>query len=430
MGDAKYLKLALVKGLTLLLSLFYAWSVEWSYKTVVTPYFEYMGYVLYKRELTDHVLALFFVSLGALALPHRVKTPSQLVGILLFSFVYVPSLVISTVVLSVSTAALFRLHVTLFLAFAAYLLWSYVPLPKKRFRCLAVSPVLWVSLIGVLAFVLLFYLVVTLGLKPPPSIFDPYEVRIGAREAGPLVGYTVRILGNVFGPVLVIAGVIQGRRSWVFLGVFLHVMVFSFDGTKSTLFMPVMLVGFLIILTIGRGLTNLVITATIALIVVSTWVDIYLGSPLVSSFLVRRLIVTPGVLTSFYYEYFTDNPVFWWGHSVLRFFVDSPYDTSPAFLIGYEYFGSDLTSANANLWADGFANAGVFGALLVSVIAGAFFKVADWLSIGRGLFGLLVWLAPSFALVNSAFLTSVLTHGLAITAVIVLGAPRRLCKNE
>jgi hypothetical protein len=195
--------------------------------------------------------------------------------------------------------------------------------------------------------------------------------------------------------------------------------------------MPLMIFTLWLTLKVGKGSSRVVLIVFMVFFGFLAWVEnlVEEGS-IIGSLFIRRLVITPGLLTGLYFEYFSDNPVFLWSHSILSSFVEQPYSLPPAFLIGFEYFGSDVTSANANLWADGFANAGLGGPLVVSLLAGLFFRFADWVAVGRSTLGFLAWLAPSFALVNSAFLTSVLTHGLLATVVLVLTIPRRFCGSD
>jgi len=105
--------------------------------------------------------------------------------------------------------------------------------------------------------------------------------------------------------------------------------------------------------------------------------------------------------------------------------MENSHQISPAFLIGKLYFGSEATSANANIWADGIANLGLIGPVVMSLVAAAFLWFVDALSKGKGPFAMLGVAIPTFAFVNSAFFTSLFTHGFLWALIFIWLVPRR-----
>ncbi|MEM4188486.1 MAG: hypothetical protein QXN56_04945 [Candidatus Hadarchaeum sp.] len=420
----------LVRAMAALSAVVYVFLIMWSYKYAVVPRYSYMGYVFYEKDALNYLMVYLFAFLGALLLPERIKTPSQLIGTLLFIFVYVPALAVSTMSLDLMEQQFIELYLSLFFALAAFFVLIQIPLPRKEFPCLAISKNLWVYILIKLSLLFFAYLIIRFGVNTPPSILDPYDVRLAARDYGAFAGYILRLLGNVLGPTVFIAGLVSRRTLWTLIGLLIVLGVYSFDGTKSTLLMPMMIVFIWTALKLATGRPGLLVAGFAIFFGVLSWMDEILGGTIIGSMFVRRLVITPGLLTGFYYEYFSNHPPFIWSHSILRFFLDSPYLATPPFVIGLEYFGSDTVSANANLWADGFANAGLSGPLLTSVLAAFFFRFVDWLAMGRSTLGMLIWVAPSFALINSALLTAILTHGLFATMLLLITVPRRFCRGD
>ena len=97
------------------------------------------------------------------------------------------------------------------------------------------------------------------------------------------------------------------------------------------------------------------------MVLVAIVADKLLHSEWFTAILLQRLIATPGLLTGMYVEFFSAHPKAMLAHSVLAPFLAYPYDREPSFLIGRAYFGSETVQANANIWADGYANFGWAG---------------------------------------------------------------------
>src|SRR5207249_3383875 len=93
--------------------------------------------------------------------------------------------------------------------------------------------------------------------------------------------------------------------------------------------------------------------------------------------LIRRAIDVPGQLTAYYFDYFSAHPTYGLSHSVLGWLGGGPYSVTPPALIASVYFGRPDANANANLWADGFANFGLAGILIVTLLLVALLWFAD-----------------------------------------------------
>ena len=122
------------------------------------------------------------------------------------------------------------------------------------------------------------------------------------------------------------------------------------------------------------------------LILVAGLTDRFAGTYVFTSF-VRRLIIAPGLLTVFYIDYFSHHATVWLAQSVLSPVIDYPYDVSVPLLIGREYFGRSGISANANMFADGFANFGYSGLILFTALAALLFWIFSTVSVLMSIFG-------------------------------------------
>jgi hypothetical protein len=239
------------------------------------------------------------------------------------------------------------------------------------------------------------------------------------------VGYVHAWQGQVFNPFLISYGI--ARRSYAvgLIGVLGQMYLYGTSGEKSVLFIVALIVGVYLALKLAQSLVVPVIAVgASALILGSIALDAALGTKWFMALFIHRLTIIPGQLTGLYYEFFSSHPKAMLGHSVLSPLFDYPYDTTIPSLIGREVIGNPDTVANANIWADGFANFGFAGIVFVSVIAGAVIWLFNSLSLGRQyLLGTVLAAGTAFIWSNVSVFTSMLTHGVALTLVLLWVIP-------
>ncbi|MDI6880392.1 MAG: hypothetical protein QMD16_13665 [Desulfitobacteriaceae bacterium] len=411
-----------IEGITPVAIALYAFLLHWVYVNVVVPNFYYMGYHYVERKAYEFVVAYLFVLLPVTFIPAMIDRPSRVVVSFLFLFVYVPSVLISMLAVNRPLGELVVLYISLLSGLL--ILTVGARMPCLRIGSPKISIQTWWLLISVIGALTFGFLLSQFGLRVPPSPLDPYQVRLEARSLGALTVYTLRLGGNVIGPVIMSYGILT-LQWWLFLlGSVFQLLIYSFDGTKLTLLAPAILLGLRLLLGKNGGLVRLSVLLSM-LVMMAITLDRVLGLTLFSSFFVRRAILTPGLLTGLYFDFFSEHQPFFWSHSFLRWFVENPYGTSPPFLIGTWHFGSNVTSANASIWADGIANLGLVGPIIMSILAAIFLWFVDGISKGKEAFGILSTVMAASAFVNSALFTSFLTHGFIASSIFVWLLPGR-----
>ena len=393
-----------------------------TYKNIMVVSYKYQGFLYYSPTLTECLLVLLFATIPALLVPQQLNNLSKYFYLLIYYIVYLPTILVSTLRYAGLHPEFITLYILLLAAMLILGIFARMPammLPKPKLSRLSWS-------MGLLALALLVYavLVAKFGLRPPPSPLNPYDVRLAAREQGALTGYLLRIAGNVLAPVVMVWGLFSRpprRTLLIAASLVLFMLVYSFDGTKSTLFSPILIATLWIIVN-KRISTSQLLALAIASVWVGMFIDYALGKPIFTGIGIRRLAFVPGLLTTYYYEFFIllDNPLYYYSHSFLRHVFSNPYDTSPAFLVGRIYFSSTFaTSANANFLADAIANLGNVGIPLLAAIAGVYVYFMRALARGQEKLALLIGAIPIFALTNSSFFTVLLTHGLFLSSIII-----------
>ncbi len=398
---------------------------NWAYATAMSPW-RYIGYTYNPPPPAFVIFSWLVAILPALWMPISLRRPSQVGYWLLYVVVFVPSCMVPFYTLEMEPIYVATLVLSLLAAFA--LLGSIYLLPILRIPRPRMPRALFWTGIVLLSLLLYAQIVSAHGLRiKVVSLASIYELRSEYKAAGGgFARYAVGWQANAINPLLIAQGLVSGNVVLLLAGILGQVIIFSITGYKSVFFSGLLLVALLFVLrSKGKKLGPSMVWGTAGLVLVSSLLQLWLDSGTLFSVFVRRLIATPGLLTGYYLEFFSQNPKALLGHSILRSVVDYAYEYPPAIQIGSTYFGSSAISANANLWADAFANFGFGGIFGFTFLLGLVMWLFDSVAQGRSqrltslMFGM-----PAFFLTNTALLTSLLTHGIGLVLLIVYLMPR------
>jgi hypothetical protein len=260
------------------------------------------------------------------------------------------------------------------------------------------------------------------------SLSDIYVIRTEFQEtlqqSSPVVAYAIGWQAYVINPLLMAAGLTNRRVSWVIISIAGQLLIYSISGFRSVYF-SVILMPYLLWTMKDRKL--------FAVKLASTWLGIFLfagalkllgWSQALVALVGERMTAIPGLLTAYYYDFFSSHPKVMLGHSIFKNLVDYPYAVEPRRLVGYMYFHDVGMSANANLWADAYANFGYPGTVCFTALLAAVLWLFDSAASGRDLrIAALSIALPAMALANAGLLTSLLTHGIGLTTLLVYLMP-------
>jgi len=376
------------------------------------------------------LLMWIIASLVALAMPTQLDRPSSVMIWILYSVVVAPTILVSPYTSYLDDPTAILLSVTLGMVFAAIALGQN---PSPRGLSWAAPPtVMWVAL-SIFSFATYSLLLIVQGVQLNPfHIFadDIYSVRSefggGVAEVR-ILGYLVPTQANVVNPVIAAIGLVA-RRWWVVVAAVAgQVLIYSATGFKHVLFA---ILAWLIVFVVLRWKAHktrgsVFLWGAAALVLVAAVADEIGGYPLATGLFSRRFILTPGLFTSVYVHFFSENPQANLGHSVLRSFVDYPYDTTPPFLIGEWMAGKPTMASNGNLFADGYANFGWLGLIAAGGILLIYMRFLDRAAVGLPIVvSALVVVVPSVILSNTSILTSMFTHGLVAAFILLALMPR------
>ncbi len=418
----------------------YIFLFERFYYFYIVPNFAYQGFAYTPGVIRTLVLVLL-AFLPLLWMPTHITRPSSLVLWILYLLVYVPSVVVSFHILHLGwPIPSFFIGLLLGLFILTWATW----LPRIRLPVVKGPPsaMFW-GLIGLWLGGYGFFFK-AFGWRGVPGLQDIYTVRLAAREvvarqAG-IFGYLLRWFGNVLNPFLLLLG-LQQKRAWLIgLAIVGQFLIFSFDATKSTFMSVPYLLGLYILFYWKRWRLPAVtlFQGSAATLLGSPLLDALLGARVAGMYVARRVFYVPGLLTAFYYDYFSTHPHWFWAHTLIGRLIGlwPPTGTSaraPGFLIAEVYFNKPSGNANVNFWADAYANMGNAGVLVVTLLLFLLLWLYDSLSLRhtKAMAFLLLGM-PLFALTNSSLLTVLLTHGwmLALLLLWLWPATRRSYGRE
>ena len=419
-----------LRVVTVLATLIYVVLLMTVYAVRVAPNYDYMGYVLEPAGPGFLLLGVLVAFLPSTVLPVHLHRPSGVALWMLYILAFIPSMVIPYLALPRDPTELLPLTLTLAVGFCIVLMLTRLPLlaiPRLKLP----RWVFWLAF-GTLGALLVNSIARTFGLTTSlPSLADVYVVRgeYKETEASLLARYAVTWIGNVIGPFLIGLGLLRRAPLLLTSGLALQLLIYATTGFRSVLFSALLLAALFIAMAFQRRYFGAILSVGAASLVTLTVVlDALFDTIVFSSLFVRRLLATPGILTGWYYDFFVDRPKALLGHSVLEPWIDYPYDRLPPLLIGRAYFGNEATYANANVWADAFANFGLAGILAYSVLLGLLLWAFDYAAGQRDartttLAGLMLGV-PAFTLTNTALNVSLVTHGVLLAWLVVYFMPR------
>lgn len=404
--------------------LLYALLLQVGYVAVVARSFSYMGYEARSVDWLPAAVGTLLAALPVVAAPLRLDRPSSFVAWLLLYIVHVPTVTIPfwslhDPVRFLPFALLQTLVVAMLMSVHAWPRWSpRLPrLPRVASRLLL--PVLGLALLAVT--------LAAFGVRLPTlSLEFAYEARAGfsdrAGTVGRLATYAVGWLGLVLVPVAIASALAGRRRLWVVAAAALQIYVYGITGYKSLLMALPLTIGAWWLANRGRRSALPLGLAVVAMVAAVLALAHWTGELTPMSVFFRRLLVTPGLLAGYYFDFFAGREPVIWSHALLSEWITYPLPEPYPRLISLQYLYGQEGSANVHFLSDGFVQLGYAGMLLVGTLTAAVLWVADALGerLPRGL-AVAALAMPCSALANSALNTSLLTHGILL-ALLVLAA--------
>ena len=254
------------------------------------------------------------------------------------------------------------------------------------------------------------------------SLTNVYELRNEAK-ALPLP----KILSYLYSLSKVCLPVIMAfylcRKQWIRGSICFITLLLAFgiDGAKFVLFFTILVVIVSILPNFDMVKLNRLSLLGLTIVVFgSLLLYLLFGKLFAFSLFVRRLIFVPLRITQCYVDFFTTHTPDYFRGSFMRLFgAVTPYPDMEK-MIGAVYFNAPEMHANCGLVANAVANLGISGCVIIPIIMMAVFYLLDLA--GDGVdhrIYITVVIYASQALINSAFFTVLLTHGMLVIILIL-----------
>jgi hypothetical protein len=400
-------------GLAVLL---YRTILDFTYILYLEPQFGYAGFHL---EIVTIKIILSYLALLLLysLTPKTTNKPSDMVIQFFFLMVYVPFS--SYYGLSNSNSSWFILF-SLFWFFVFLITRFDIEFKSIRSPNIELKNMVKVfTAIVIAVFILLF---VFTDFKLNFNLMKVYELRSESDlDNLPLSGYFINWTAKVILPFLMLYYLYSANRG-INIGFIIFtialILIFATTGHKDYLFRIPMMIGTVVLLKSKKFYQYFTLTLC-AISLGGLLFFLLLDNEYPSSFMVRRTLFLPAQISYYYYDFFTNNAVYL-SNSLLKSYIEYPYELETPRIIGLYYMGSDETSANNGIVSDGYMHFGVWGMMLWGLLLIVLLKLTD--SISKGKNNLIVWplvLLSYKTIIDGAFFTTLLTHGLLLTLLII-----------
>lgn len=403
-----------------------------SYVYIVVPNSGYMGYFYSSPPLLDIALAWASAIVPVLWMPVEVRRPSAVLYWILYCFVVIPVAIVPVYTSGVFLAPFLRIYLPIVLSFALMgFIYRLPPLKIRKLRIKFQAEIFWFCFWAIF-FASYAYIFAVFGRDLRFANFfssdEVYAVRLSARElsSGGLIGYILMWCSKVLNPFVIAYGLYSRRYGIVGIGLLGQIILYCANALKATLVSLFVVIGLFIVVKKRPHRLGIAILITLVCIVaIAGLLDQVLNTHTFVSLLNRRQIFLHGILTEYYFDFFSVNPKAHMGYSrLIRNYVNYPYDDSPSFVIGQVYFHSSSTNANENFWASAYADFGYLGLFVEGIIVSLILWVCDSLSYNLPLEFSSAFLFNSlFSLTGTSLFTSVITHGILLACLLLWVMP-------
>jgi len=402
----------------ILVVLCYLAVLLWAYATFLSKAFAYEGFTLSWPNAPTIGFLLLLALLPAFLLPLSLSKPSVLILWWLYIAAYIPSILIPPLSLTMPLEKLLPLQGWLLLCM---LLLCLVPKAKSLvFGQIVLNPTVFWSLFWSVWIVCIGFIcsqgraqMLAANLVSLFSGGNEYTIRhandMMVAAAGSSLAYIAGQRAYAPNAFLIAIGIIYHKRVHLSAGIIGQLFIFTLTGHKTILFSSLFLAVASLFMKRWRHSFGLAVTsAVIGAILFCAAADAIFDTVVPSSLWTRRTLAIPGLLTGFYFEHYSQV-----SHAGVGFhFSHDKAGLLPPFEIGLVYFGNEAISANANLWAEGFAELGVPGMIGFTLITACFLWLYDSVAHRRNLeLAVLLVAMPAVTLTNTAPTTVLITFG-------------------
>lgn len=416
-----------IRWIQIILLCVYKITLSIAYVRGVVPTYGYFGFVA-ESSITRSIISWFlFIILSARLITIGKKeyfTFSKAAVYTLFLLIYVPfSVAISYGMYDTSFFVSNNIYWFILIFFLAYRSTKQLkPLPRISFGDIKIGEK-FVNVFGFASLLLILFISWRYtGFRLNFNILNVYDLRSEARSYNfpVLIRYAfgwTRIINSI----CLCISLIRRKKLMSIIFFFNQVLSFGIDGMKSSMFIMIFEIIIYIMYRyklyrnefnlLSLGFNVFSIGSLIEIVIIKTKWIVYL--------ILYRMEFLPVNISSYFYDYFTNNEPDYFRSSFLRLFgFKSPYESIDNMISGI-YAGDYSSQANNGLLSDAITNMGYIGIVIMPIILVLFFRFFDRCSQGINRYLVLtlsVYCAMTFS--NMFFLPNLLTGGWLIALLI------------
>lgn len=408
-----------------LFALVFALAMQWGYITFVSPQFDRIGYVYSDPGIRIQVQYALASAILALPLPLKFRRAGDLSLWILYALATLPSIALPVLTGLIEPTKLLQVS---FAIAGAWLVIVFISTLNFRtdFQFRSIPDSAFWAAISIFTLATYGALFSATGFSLQFSaLTEVRDVRLEFRDTlktlPPLAGYLLTAQSNIVNPILLILGAKKRNLLLIVAGVVGQVVIYGITGSRMTLLsVPIVLIALLISRPTRRYLSMWIFPGLTALVVVAILVNDFFGDPTLALLIVARLIATPGVLTAAYVSVFDQLGFINWTVVTGGLTGEYALPLPPSFMVGWLFSNDPIVSANANVYADGYMQAGVLGIFVEATLTGLMLLAINQLAKGadKSLASALL-IIPSIALSNTGIFPALLTHGFLFGAAIL-----------
>jgi len=356
--------------------LFYKIILEFIYVNTHSKLFAYAGYVC-NYNILRYLLAFLMFVICALIMPKKENKISNIFNLIIFMLSIVPMLILFAfgnyyywIILScVACFILQSIIIRLNISFTKIKGINYTNdlLRKGVF-------LFTILLIGV------FFVQYGLPNFKNMGFYNISETR--ATFSYKSVGFNLLIglFCRILNPIMIAISFKEHKKFNVAILILIQVYIYSITGFKTYLFIPAVVLVIQYIKSerffsnIALGLTSCVGLAYLAFL--------FLKDNMIIGLIHNRVIFFPALIKYAYFDFFSNNEyIFFSQNSLSKIFgIQSSYTESVPNIIAKIYFDKPSMYANTGYIADGFANLGIFGMFIMTIILAIILNYVDSIS--------------------------------------------------
>ncbi len=253
---------------------------------------------------------------------------------------------------------------------------------------------------------------------------DVYEYRFEflERSLPAFVSYTMRWISGAILPYFFVRFLLTKKYLFAGVTLILGLLMYGIDGLKTTLLLYVVCIYFYwrvsVIKKKGKSYLSL-FNEFVILLSVGILVCLGVYKATESYFFnteLYRVLIIPSNIADNYYNFICDKEALMLRESILRAFLDSPYEESINYLVTNQVSDTGHEAiANTGLYGDAYANFKMFGVMVYPIVYAAILRLWQWFNRGEtNAFSLALAFIMIWNAINISFFTWLLTGGVLL----------------